>query len=106
MQNIFGNLTSLRHLVLHGNMYTGGVTSAGILLLPWLARLDVSFNKFSGELPDEAANMNNLRYLILSNNNFSGRIPPAWGQLTELQLLGLSYNKLSGRIPDNITSLL
>ncbi|CAN6177882.1 unnamed protein product [Urochloa humidicola] len=105
VQSIFGNFTGLRHLVLHDNVYTGGIISSGILRLPLLARLDLSFNEFHGELAEDVAHMKSLRYLILNNNFFSGTIPPRWGQLTDLQLLGLSYNKLSGRIPSSIGNL-
>jgi Leucine-rich repeat (LRR) protein len=51
VQGIFGRFASLRYLVLHHNNYTGGIVSSGVLRLPLLARLDLSFNEFSGELP-------------------------------------------------------
>ncbi|KAK3127600.1 hypothetical protein QOZ80_7AG0575560 [Eleusine coracana subsp. coracana] len=109
VQEIFGKFVSLRYLVLHHNGYTGGIVASGVLRLPLLARLDLSFNKFSGELPPEVADMKSLKYLMLAWNNFSGAIPAAYGRLSELQALDLSYNKLSGEIPasvGNLTSLL
>lgn len=109
VQDTFGRLASLRYLVLHHNNYTGGIVTSGVLQLPLLARLDLSFNEFSGELPPEVADMKSLKYLMLAYNQFSSGIPPAYGRLTELQALDLSYNELSGRIPatiGNLTSLL
>ncbi|KAL6657657.1 hypothetical protein ACP70R_005437 [Stipagrostis hirtigluma subsp. patula] len=109
VQEIFGKFTSLRYLVLHHNNYTGGIVTSGVLRLPLLARLDLSFNEFSGELPTEVADMKSLKYLMLAFNQFSGGIPPAYGRLTELQALDLSHNELSGEIPasiGNLTSLL
>ncbi|GJN32967.1 hypothetical protein PR202_gb21518 [Eleusine coracana subsp. coracana] len=109
VQEIFGRFVNLRYLVLHHNGYTGGIVASGVLRLPLLARLDLSFNKFSGELPPEVADMKSLKYLMLAWNNFSGAIPVAYGRLSELQALDLSYNKLSGAIPasvGNLTSLL
>lgn len=109
VQEIFGKFASLRYLVLHHNNYTGGIVSSGVLRLPQLARLDLSFNEFSGELPPQVADMKSLKYLMLAENNFSGGIPPAYGRLAELQALDLSNNKLSGGIPasiGNLTSLL
>lgn len=109
MQDIFGRFASLRYLVLHHNNYTGGIVSSGVLRLPLLARLDLSFNEFSGELPVQVADMKSLKYLMLAWNNFAGSIPPAYGRLSELQALDLSYNTLSGGIPasvGNLTSLL
>ncbi|XP_062189540.1 probable LRR receptor-like serine/threonine-protein kinase At1g74360 [Phragmites australis] len=109
VQEIFGRFASLRYLVLHHNNYTGGIVTSGVLRLPLLARLDLSFNEFSGELPPEVADMKSLKYLMLAWNNFSGKIPPAYGRITELQAMDLSYNKLTGGIPaslGNLTSLL
>jgi hypothetical protein len=37
-----------------------------------LRLLDVEFNNFSGELPAEMANLENLRQFYLSNNVFEG----------------------------------
>lgn len=109
VQDTFGKFASLRYLVLHHNNYTGGIVTSGVLQLPLLARLDLSFNEFSGELPPEVADMKSLKYLMLAHNQFSSGIPPAYGRLTELQALDLSYNDLSGVIPEtigNLTSLL
>ncbi|XP_037475419.1 probable LRR receptor-like serine/threonine-protein kinase At1g74360 [Triticum dicoccoides] len=109
VQEIFGNFMSLKYLVLHHNNYTGGIVASGVLRLPLLARLDLSFNEFTSDLPQEVANMKSLKYLTLADNNFSGRIPPEYGRLAELQALDLSNNTLSGGIPasiGNLTSLL
>ncbi|KAE8780341.1 putative LRR receptor-like serine/threonine-protein kinase [Hordeum vulgare] len=109
VQQIFGNFTSLKYLVLHHNEYTGGIVASGVLRLPLLARLDLSFNQFTGQLPPQVADMKSLKYLMLAENNFSGTIPPEYGRLAELQALDLSNNTLSGVIPatiGNLTSLL
>ncbi|KAF7013423.1 hypothetical protein CFC21_027507 [Triticum aestivum] len=109
MQDIFGNFTTLKYLGLHHNNYTGGIVASGVLRLPLLARLDLSFNEFTGELPPEVSDMKSLKYLMLAENDFSGRIPPEYSRLTKLQALDLSNNMLSGGIPTsigNLTSLL
>ncbi|XP_066395193.1 probable LRR receptor-like serine/threonine-protein kinase At1g74360 [Miscanthus floridulus] len=109
VQDTFGKFASLRYLVLHHNNYTGGIVTSGVLQLPLLARLELSYNEFSGELPPEVADMKSVKYLMLAYNQFSSGIPAAYGRLTELQALDLSYNDLSGEIPatiGNLTSLL
>lgn len=109
VQETFGKFVSLKYLVLHHNSYTGGIVSSGVLLLPELARLDLSYNGFTGDLPREVADMKSLKYLMLAENSFSGEIPPEYGRLAELQALDLSNNTLSGGIPasiGNLTSLL
>ncbi|KAL9239496.1 hypothetical protein vseg_013810 [Gypsophila vaccaria] len=106
---ILGRFTQVRVLVLHGNGFTGGLNSSGILRLPSISRLDLSYNNFVGSLPIEISEMKSLQFLNLAFNYFSGEIPSKYGSLTRLQALDLSYNKLTGSIPKslgNLTSLL
>ncbi|EHA8591571.1 putative LRR receptor-like serine/threonine-protein kinase, partial [Cocos nucifera] len=102
IQQIFGRFTKLKFLVLHSNQYTTGIVSSGILKLPHLARLDLSNNNFTGNLPVQITDMPSLKYLILAHNNFDGSIPPEFGSITGLQALDLSFNKLTGSIPSTI----
>ncbi|CAL9055996.1 unnamed protein product [Musa banksii] len=109
IQEIFGRFVTLNYLILHGNQYTGGILSSGILKLRSLMRLDLSRNRFSGNLPVEITTMPKLKMLILAYDGFSGCIPPEFGRMAGLQLLDLSHNKLTGSIPPaigNLTSLL
>ncbi|OAY67608.1 putative LRR receptor-like serine/threonine-protein kinase, partial [Ananas comosus] len=109
VQVIFGRFVTVKFLVLHGNNYTGGIEKSGILKLPEVSRLDLSFNSFSGPLPASIAEMRKLKFLILAYNNFTGRIPAEYGNIAGLQALDLSFNELSGEIPPsigNLTSLL
>jgi Leucine-rich repeat (LRR) protein len=109
IQPVLGNFTSLRFLILHSNNYTDGIETSGILKLPKLVRLDLSFNSFSGRLPVSISQMQELKSLELAYNNFSGEIPREFGKLKQIQALDLSFNKLTGEIPPeigNLTSLL
>ncbi|KAK8959193.1 putative LRR receptor-like serine/threonine-protein kinase [Platanthera guangdongensis] len=109
IQNFFGNFTSVKFLTLHSNSYSEGIEESGVLNLPNLLRLDLSFNNFSRQLPAAASVMPAIKLLILSHNDFYGRIPPEYGRISTLQLLDLSFNRLSGRIPPQVgylTSLL
>nr|DAD31369.1 TPA_asm: hypothetical protein HUJ06_010220 [Nelumbo nucifera] len=105
IQNIFGKLEQVQFLLLHGNSYTGGIHSSGILKLPNLSRLDLSYNNFSGPLLVEFFAMPKLKFLILAFNQFSGCIPPELGNLPLLQALDLSFNRLTGQIPSTIGKL-
>ncbi|XP_077211474.1 leucine-rich repeat protein kinase family protein [Tasmannia lanceolata] len=109
VQQIFGRFVQIKFLVLHGNSYTGGIISSGILRLPNIVRLDLSFNNFTGPLPIQISEMKTLKFLVLAYNNFSGKIPSEFGNLSSLQALDLSFNNLNGTIPStigNMTSLL
>lgn len=105
IQKIFGKLTQVKFLLLHNNLYTGGIYSSGILNLSQIARLDLSFNNFSGSLPVGISQMASLKFLILAYNQFTGNIPFEYGNLTRLQALDLSYNKLNGSIPPSLGNL-
>ncbi|XP_057416594.1 probable LRR receptor-like serine/threonine-protein kinase At1g74360 [Lotus japonicus] len=105
IQEIFGKFNQVSFLLLHSNSYTGGLRSSGILTLPKVERLDLSFNNFSGPLPAEISQMSSLKFLMLSHNQFNGSIPPEFGNMTHLQALDLSLNNLSGAIPPSLGNL-
>ncbi|KAK8692968.1 hypothetical protein V6N13_070569 [Hibiscus sabdariffa] len=105
IQNIFGRFKQVKFLLLHGNSYTGGLDTSGILTLPNISRLDLSYNSFSGPLPVEISEMPSLNYLMLAHNQFNGSIPPEYGNLPNLQTIDLSFNRLSGSIPPEIGKL-
>ncbi|XVF41450.1 hypothetical protein PTKIN_Ptkin01aG0281000 [Pterospermum kingtungense] len=64
-----------------------------------LVAIDLSSNRFEGEIPESVGSHKQLRLLNFSNNNLVGRIPSAIAKLTNLEALDLSQNNLSGSIP-------
>ncbi|KAD2804382.1 hypothetical protein E3N88_37759 [Mikania micrantha] len=71
--------------------------------------LDFSDNLLSGELPQTDGSTNlNLNVVNLSKNRFTGNIPIDLCRVRGIEVLNLSQNKLSGRIPEclgNMSSL-
>nr|XP_048337087.1 receptor-like protein 7 [Ziziphus jujuba var. spinosa] len=67
--------------------------------------IDLSNNKFDGEIPTSLWCLRSLVMLNLSSNNFKGHIPSSFGNLIELESLDLSDNELSGKIPQQLTAL-
>ncbi|KAM7481251.1 hypothetical protein LguiB_005834 [Lonicera macranthoides] len=67
--------------------------------------VDLSSNKFKGEIPHSIGSLKGLQSLNLSNNDLIGPIPPSLGQLSRLESLDLSRNKLSGEIPAQLVLL-
>ena len=61
--------------------------------------IDMSSNKFVGEIPASVGNLKGLHMLNISNNILTGHVPPSLGNLTKLESLDLSQNKLSREIP-------
>ncbi|XP_076943813.1 receptor-like protein Cf-9 [Bidens hawaiensis] len=67
--------------------------------------VDLSNNKFEGDIPNIIGNLNSLKVLNLSHNSLTGRIPQAIGKLSEIESLDLSWNKLTGEIPQTLADL-
>ena len=67
--------------------------------------IDLSSNRFQGEIPDSIGNLVGLQLLNLPNNFLLGQIPPVIGSLSHLEALDLSWNKLVGRIPWQLRQL-
>jgi Leucine-rich repeat (LRR) protein len=54
--------------------------------------VDISGNRFVGEISKFIENLRGFHLLNLSNNALTGHIPPSLGSLAELQALDLSQN--------------
>ncbi|MED6174391.1 hypothetical protein PIB30_068600 [Stylosanthes scabra] len=67
--------------------------------------IDLSENKFEGDIPDVIGELQGLRDLNLSHNRLVGHIPYSLGNLTYLESLDLSSNMLTGEIPSELTNL-
>ncbi|KAJ7968208.1 putative Leucine-rich receptor-like kinase family protein [Quillaja saponaria] len=67
--------------------------------------IDISSNKFEGEIPNFIGDLEGLYLLNLSNNRFVGSIPTSLGSLAKLESLDMSQNKLFGQIPQELTRL-
>ncbi|CAM0948550.1 unnamed protein product [Alopecurus aequalis] len=97
--------TQLSVLMLHNNGLSGKFPEF-LQKTPQLALLDLSHNKFDGELPTWIGGaLPNLSYMLLRYNMFSGSVPPELTQLVELQILDLANNRMSGTIPRDLSSL-
>lgn len=60
----------------------------------------LSYNHFSGEIPDDCfSGMRFLKKVMLSDNEFEGNIPSSLVGLPRLAVLRLDGNKFTGRIP-------
>ncbi|KAL1216782.1 putative LRR receptor-like serine/threonine-protein kinase [Cardamine amara subsp. amara] len=91
------------YLQLSGNKFTGEVP-ADIAQMEKLSMLHLGFNEFEGKLPPEIGKLP-LAFINLTRNNFSGQIPQEIGNLKCLQNLDLSYNNFSGNFPRSLNDL-
>ncbi|XP_027939315.1 receptor-like protein 6 [Vigna unguiculata] len=67
--------------------------------------MDLSVNKFEGEIPKVIGELQALRGLNLSHSRLMGPIPQSLGNLTMLESLDLSSNMLTGRIPTELVNM-
>ncbi|GLT39430.1 hypothetical protein SLA2020_136220 [Shorea laevis] len=97
----------------HAYPYSMTITNKGVKMeyakilevLEIFSAIDLSCNKFEGQIPDVVGSLKGLQLLNLSNNILVGPIPPASGNLKNLEELDLSQNKLTGSIPKRLTQL-
>ncbi|CAD6259117.1 unnamed protein product [Miscanthus lutarioriparius] len=85
-------------LILSNNLLVGPILSSFGYLVK-LHVLDLSWNNFSGSIPDELSNMSSLEVLNLAHNNLNGTIPSSLTKLNFLSNFDVSYNNLTGDIP-------
>ncbi|KAL1542387.1 receptor-like protein 19 [Salvia divinorum] len=76
-----------------------------VKIWPDFTSIDLSSNRFQGEIPDAIGDLSSLYLLNLSGNAFTGAIPKSLGGLRDLGSLDLSANRLRGRIPWELTEL-
>jgi len=101
-----GNIYTLQVLDLSNNNLSGELSSfIQNSSFCNFQSLDLSFNRFTGGLPNLSL-FTSLRDLKLSNNQLTGGIPKSIGLLHELQYLHLEQNYLKGDINElHLTNL-
>ncbi|KAL9381595.1 hypothetical protein Peur_027252 [Populus x canadensis] len=90
------NITFLAYLSFRNNSIYGPLPNLSNLVL--LESVFFSYNRFTGPIPSEYIELQNLEQLELQQNYLDGEIPP-FDQPT-LTLFNVSYNHLQGSIPD------
>ncbi|XP_047082349.1 receptor kinase-like protein Xa21 [Lolium rigidum] len=98
-----GNLTFLEILDLSTNRFTGELPPLNSLhRLQELVLLD---NLLHGIIPDTLTNCSKLQKIFLYRNHLVGEIPPNIGLLSNLLVLELSGNNLTGAIPPSLKNI-
>ncbi|KAK4366281.1 hypothetical protein RND71_014161 [Anisodus tanguticus] len=110
MQKDDGNMKTRRYI---GNMYykdsitiaSKGMSIQLVRILSIYTTIDLSSNRFEGNIPSVIGDLNSLIVLNLSRNSLEGHIPTQLGSLSAVESLDLSFNKLGGEIPVQLASL-
>ncbi|XP_019151889.1 PREDICTED: receptor like protein 30-like [Ipomoea nil] len=74
-------------------------------ILTVFTTIDLSSNKFEGNIPGAIGQLHSLRGLNLSHNMLCGSIPHSLRNLSLLESLDLSSNQLVGEIPNELESI-
>jgi Leucine-rich repeat (LRR) protein len=96
-----GNLVALQTISLYANFLSGNaavVIDEVVLKLDSLTALDLSYNDFTGSIPDEVGQLVQMTYIDLSANKLYGSIPSQLANMTALQSFSLYSNSLSGNM--------
>ncbi|XP_057754124.1 receptor-like protein 7 [Arachis stenosperma] len=108
----FKNVIFSKNMFIDIDLSSFSLSNKGVVMdylggqyLHHMVAIDLSCNKFYGEIPDIMGSLNSLVVLNLSNNLFTGSIPSSFGNLSNLEVLDLSLNSLSGNIPQQLTAL-
>ncbi|KAI5672806.1 hypothetical protein M9H77_13170 [Catharanthus roseus] len=92
--------SNLEHLDVSSNKFFGEV-SASISSCEKLSFLNLTRNQFTGAVPKLPTG--SLQYLYLKQNGFQGLFPPYLSDLcSSLKELDLSFNNISGTVPESL----
>ena len=94
----------LEHILLSGNMLNGCLDENIFNNLAYLSKIDLSFNQFTGELPNHFDTCENLVSFNVSGNQFVGSIPSTLGNHKKLKELIAYSNNLGGPLLPIFTS--
>ncbi|KAJ6341904.1 hypothetical protein OIU78_009951 [Salix suchowensis] len=97
-------LRSLRILTLFGNQFTGNIPQE-YAELSTLWKINLSSNALSGSIPKFIGDLQSIRFLDLSRNGYTGEIPFALFKFCyKTKFVSFSHNSLSGSIPASIAN--
>ncbi|XP_071732700.1 uncharacterized protein [Rutidosis leptorrhynchoides] len=91
-------LTSLRHLNISLNQFTGPFPTA-IFDIPFLQTLDINHNLLNSEFPPGISKLKYLNYFDAYSNSFTGPLPTEFIRLSFLEHLNLGGSYFDGEIP-------
>jgi hypothetical protein len=95
-----GNCTNLTEFKVQYNNLSGDIPQEMQNLVN-MVDLDLSYNQLSGTL-DFVCPLNKVKYLRLSFNIFSGAIPDCFSTHTDMEILTLQSTGISGIIPESL----
>ena len=93
-----GRPANIKHIEVSGNRFTGDLPES-IGELSQLEHLDLSYNQVQSSIPSSIGNLTKLKILMIQGNAVHGSLPSELGNLHSLALLDVSQNQLQGSLP-------
>ncbi|KAK1435252.1 hypothetical protein QVD17_01013 [Tagetes erecta] len=93
---------NLISLDLSRNKFSGEISFLCQIFVTFITLINLSHNSFTGQIPDCLYHFTTLEYLNLGHNSFSGRVPASIQHLINLKVLNLYNNSLSGELPSSL----
>ncbi|KAM3682703.1 hypothetical protein ACJW31_12G092000 [Castanea mollissima] len=100
---------SLQNLTAFNNHFIGPIPKTLRNCTSLFRYMDLSYNRFYGEISENWSRCPQLTTLRIAGNNITGGVPPEIGDSIQLKLLDLSSNQMVGQLPKKfgmLTSLL
>ncbi|KAK1435255.1 hypothetical protein QVD17_01016 [Tagetes erecta] len=89
-------------LDLSRNKFSGEISFLCQIYDGFITLINLSHNSFTGQIPDCLYHFTTLEFLNLGHNSFSGRVPASIQHLINLKVLNLYNNSLSGELTSSL----
>ncbi|XP_010246507.1 PREDICTED: probable LRR receptor-like serine/threonine-protein kinase At1g53440 isoform X2 [Nelumbo nucifera] len=88
------NMAAMHELILRNCMITGQIPNYIGKVMTNIKKIDLTFNRLTGQIPQNLESLSNLQYLFLTNNSLTGSVP-AWIMESKF-FIDISYNNFTG----------
>ncbi|KAI8466186.1 MAG: hypothetical protein J3K34DRAFT_434556 [Monoraphidium minutum] len=95
----------LREFDIDGGHITGPIPTWIRDCFPRLEELDLSYNRLTGTLPPELAQLPLLSEIKIEYNSVVGTIPPEVGSAPRMRRFQVEHNRMTGTIPQSFRSI-
>lgn len=99
-----GSIMKLKRVYLSFNRFSGSLPDEFWINCHVLEHVDFSGNFLDGKIPKSIRNCGKLRTLLLFSNAFGGGVPSELGMLDNLVVLNISRNRFVGDIPVSLVN--
>lgn len=100
---VISKLGSLRSVYLSYNHFSGQIPDDAFAGMKFLKKVFLTNNEFNGPIPSSLASLSRLMELRLDGNKFKGQVPRF--QIDTLKKLNVSNNELEGPIPSSLSHM-